>query len=154
MMTYVYVLGVVSLILFILLIIALKKISKVEKKYEKLIENTNGESLDEVIINNKEDIANLKLEVRDSRSYEKKLQVQLDGSIQRIGFKRYNAFDDMGSNMSFSTALLNEVGDGIILSSLYGRDGCSMYGKSIEKGKSSYLLSDEENEVLKQAMSK
>lgn len=156
--TLIYGIGAVLLllilILLVMIIICFKKLKKITLKYEKLVENTQGESLDQVIIVNKESIRELNGELYRSNEKISNIQKQLDEAIQKTGFKRYNAFSDMGSNMSFSVAMLDEKNNGVILSSLYGRDGCSMYGKSVETGKSQYPLSEEELEVLNEAIKK
>lgn len=154
MMNYIYAIGAMTLVLLILIVVCFKKLNQTQQKYEKLIANTEGESLDEIVISNKEAIRILESNLKIANERADKIQQQLNTSLQKTGFKRYNAFHDMGSNMSFSMALLNDELDGIVISSLYGRDGCSLYGKSVESGKSTYILSDEEDEVLKAAIKK
>jgi hypothetical protein len=72
----------------------------------------------------------------------------LPRSIQGVGVVRYNPFPDMGSNMSFSLALLDGRGNGVVLSVLTNREGSRVYGKAVENGNSSYPLSDEERQAL------
>ena len=64
---------------------------------------------------------------------------------------RFNPFPDQGSNQSFAIGLLNEEGDGVVLSSLYSRERMSVFAKPVKKGLSEYELSAEEKEVLKKA---
>jgi hypothetical protein len=80
-----------------------------------------------------------------------KLEKTAEFSVQKIGIVRYNPFSGVGSNQSFSTALLNGNNNGIIITSLYTREGNRVYGKPIEKGKSNYQLSDEEKEAIAKA---
>lgn len=90
----------------------------------------------------------------------KKLFEKLDQNIQdnkkhfqRIGFQRYNPFTDTGGDQSFSLCLLDENGDGIMVSSLHSRENTRLYSKKIEGGKSqNQVLSKEEQEVIKQAL--
>ncbi len=72
----------------------------------------------------------------------------LPRSIQGVGVVRYNPFPDMGSNMSFSLALLDGRANGVVVSVLTNRDGSRVYGKAVENGNSSYPLSDEERQAL------
>jgi|SRR5690348_9614747 hypothetical protein len=53
--------------------------------------------------------------------------------VSRIGFVRYDAFDDTGSELSYALALLNREGDGVVLSSLYSRTDTRTYGKAVDK---------------------
>lgn len=75
-------------------------------------------------------------------------------SVQKVGFKRFNPFQDTGGDNSFVLALLDRDNNGIIISSLYAREGGRLYGKSVEKGKSKHTLSDEEKNILEEAVQK
>ncbi|MBI4359230.1 MAG: DUF4446 family protein [Candidatus Nealsonbacteria bacterium] len=72
--------------------------------------------------------------------------------LKKIGFLRYNPFPGVGSDQSFSLTLLDENDDGILISSLFSREGNRVYAKTIEKGGSSHPLSEEEKESLKKAI--
>ena len=74
--------------------------------------------------------------------------------FQKIGFVRYNPFSGVGSDQSFSLALLDENDDGFIITSLFSREGNRVYAKTVEKGSPGYQLSDEEKEALKKAIEK
>jgi len=72
-------------------------------------------------------------------------------SIQKIGIVRFNPFSEVGSDQSFSIALLDGNNDGVVITSIYTREGNRVYGKSIESGLSKYSLSDEEKTVIEEA---
>lgn len=72
-------------------------------------------------------------------------------SIQKIGIVRFNPFSEVGSDQSFSIALLDGNNDGVVITSLYAREGNRVYGKSIKAGLSKYSLSDEEKKAIKSA---
>jgi hypothetical protein len=72
----------------------------------------------------------------------------LPRSIQGVGVVRYNPFAQMGSNMSFSLALLDGRANGVVVSVLNNREGSRVYGKAVERGTSSYPLSDEERQAV------
>lgn len=71
--------------------------------------------------------------------------------IQKVGMVRYNAFEDVGGELSFSLALLDAHNDGVVLSGLYSREESRIYAKPIEEGKSAINLSEEEREALRKA---
>lgn len=73
---------------------------------------------------------------------------RLNKSIRNIETLRFNPFVDAGGNQSFAVALLNDEGNGVVLSSLYARDRMSIFAKPIVKGKSSFELTSEEKSVL------
>jgi len=52
-------------------------------------------------------------------------------AVPRVGFVRYNAFDDVGSDLSYALALLNKEGDGVVISSIYSREDTRTYGKAV-----------------------
>jgi hypothetical protein len=73
-------------------------------------------------------------------------------AIQKVGFKRFNPFEHTGGDQSFAVALLDRKNNGVIISSLYTRDGVRVYAKRMEAGASKHPLSAEEHEVLQQAI--
>lgn len=73
-------------------------------------------------------------------------------SFQKFGFVRFNPFADTGGDQSFALALLDRKNNGIVILSLYGREGTRVYAKSIENGAPKQQLSEEEKKVLAQAI--
>jgi Protein of unknown function (DUF4446) len=69
-------------------------------------------------------------------------------AVQRFGLVRYDAFDDMGGRLSFSAALLDDNGDGVIISSINGRTETRTYAKLVRGLTSEHNLSDEEREAI------
>ena len=53
--------------------------------------------------------------------------------VHRVGFIRYNSFSDVGSDLSFTLALLNNEGDGVVLTSIYSREETRTFGKAVRK---------------------
>ena len=74
------------------------------------------------------------------------------GAVSRLGLVRYDAFPDMGGMLSFSAALLDERGDGVVISAINGRQETRSYGKPIHEGASEHTLSDEEQEAIRAAL--
>jgi hypothetical protein len=64
--------------------------------------------------------------------------------VPRVGFVRYNAFDDVGSDQSYALALLNGEGDGVVLTSIYSREETRTYGKAVTGFKPARDPSEEE----------
>ena len=71
--------------------------------------------------------------------------------VQKVGIVRFNPFSEVGSDQSFSIALLDGQDSGAVITSLYTREGNRVYGKPIKKGQSEYLLSEEEKQAIKKA---
>lgn len=74
-------------------------------------------------------------------------------TFQKFGIVRFNPFKEVGSDQSFSIALLNLKNNGFVLTSQYGRESNRVFAKPINQGKSEYLLSKEEKEAIEQAIS-
>ncbi|MTI70379.1 MAG: DUF4446 family protein [Firmicutes bacterium] len=147
----IFALIITCLILLILNIISQIRISKITKKYNVITEGVNEASLEDMLIDHLDEVKNVKLKLNDIESFCDNLNERLKLTVQRVGFIRYNAFNDMGSDLSFSVALLDENNNGFIISSLFGRNECNTYGKPIVNGKSSYKLSVEEIQALDRA---
>lgn len=73
-------------------------------------------------------------------------------TISRLGLVRYDAFPDMGGMLSFSAALLDERGDGLVISAINGRQETRAYGKPLVAGDSEHNLSDEEQAAVRAAL--
>jgi hypothetical protein len=69
-------------------------------------------------------------------------------TVQGVGLVRYSAFEDTGGDQSFSLALVDGDGDGIVLSALYARDATRVYAKPIERWRSPRSLTAEEEQAL------
>ena len=75
-------------------------------------------------------------------------------SVQKVGFLRFNPFHDTGGDQSFALALLDQENNGVVISSLYAREGNRVYAKEISGGRPKQALSDEEKQVLDEAINK
>ncbi len=74
-------------------------------------------------------------------------------ALQRFALVRYDAFEDMGGRLSFSAALLDDHGDGVVVTSINGRTETRTYAKPIKATVSEHNLSDEERQAIAMAMS-
>lgn len=79
------------------------------------------------------------------------LQEDLQATIQRVGVVRFNPFRDTGGDQSFAVALLDELGNGVVLSSLHNRNDTRVFAKPVHGGTSPYALSDEEHQAIAKA---
>lgn len=84
-------------------------------------------------------------------SHIKKCQNNAFLGLKKTGIVNFNAFDDVTGNLSFSFALLNDLNDGIILTSLYGHNSCNTYIREIKNGETNVHLLEEEKQALEKA---
>ncbi len=82
------------------------------------------------------------------------LQSQMPGCLRHAHLIRYDAFDDVGGEQSFSLALLDARGSGLVLTSVYSRNDVRVYAKSIQDGRASHALSQDEERLLREAVSR
>lgn len=77
------------------------------------------------------------------------------GNLQKQSLKRYNPYHDTGGDQSFSFALLDGKGDGVVITSLHSRAGTRVFAKPVVDGKEvDFAFSDEEKAVVKQALTR
>ena len=110
-------------------------------------------NLDESITTIKGSLTNFEAFRKELEAYLLGVEKRLKRSVQSVHTIRYNPFkgSGFGSNQSFATALLNEDGDGVVISSLYSREHVSVFSKPIKKLQSEFELSDEEKNALEEA---
>lgn len=89
--------------------------------------------------------------VRRLAAESKRQNAVLKGAVQHVGMVRYDAFEDVGGRLSFSCALLDDRGDGVVITSINGRQDTRVYAKPINGGRSSHNLSEEEVAAIQQA---
>ncbi len=118
-------------------------------KYFKVMKNLGGgESLDKMLNNYIQDVNSVKKDNKEIIAYYTKLDADIENSIQKIGLVRYNAFKDVGSDLSFALALLDREDNGIVLNGIYGSESSNIYAKPVKNGYSTYQLSQEEKSAI------
>ena len=137
---------------FVLMVFNMIRTGKVIRKYKRLMRGVSSKSLESMLIQQLDALDAGLAEINELKKTHTSFNKQLRQCIQRIGVVRYNAFDHMGSDQSFSIALLNEAGNGFVLTSLYGRNTSSSFAKPLKSGRSVYPLSDEEKDAIEQAL--
>jgi uncharacterized protein DUF4446 len=73
-------------------------------------------------------------------------------TIQKVAVVRYNPFSDTGGDQSFAIAMLDSLGNGVVLSSLHSRTDTRVFAKPVQSGRSKFQLSDEEQDAIKKAL--
>lgn len=125
---------------------------RTEKRLKRFFLGKKGKDLEDTIETLTQEIANLK---SAKSKTEKELEVvnkKLRQSIRGLETVRFNPFPDQGGRQSFAMSMVNEDGDGVIISSLYARERNSVFAKPVKSGKSEHELSLEEKEVLEKSI--
>ncbi|MDK2822749.1 MAG: hypothetical protein PWQ67_2053 [Clostridia bacterium] len=141
-------------IAFISFFIVINSLNKTKKQYQILLKGMENKNLEEIILNNSYKIKNLEEYLDDNNNKLVLIDEKLSQCLKKVSLERYNAFQGIGGEQSFSVAMLDDNGNGIILSSIHGRDDARTYAKTVINGKSTYNLSEEEKRVLSNALNK
>ena len=97
-------------------------------------------------------IQRLEAAARSLSATDRRQEGLIEGAVRRVGLVRYDAFEDVGGRLSFSCALLDDHGNGVVMTSINGRQDTRVYAKPINEGHSSYNLSIEEEEAIRNAL--
>lgn len=144
----VVVLAVFVLILLILLIVQINKSNKLKKRLDQFLLGKEGNSLEEDIAELYEDNKYLKNSSEKNREDIRTLFKRMESVFQKMGLVRYDAFNQMGGQLSYSLVLLDENDNGFIINSVHSTEGCYSYSKEIRSGDNNISLSKEEEEAL------
>ncbi|ACD53088.1 DUF4446 family protein [Clostridium botulinum] len=145
---------VIIVLLFILIFVLINSINKLESKYRRLMRGTNGKNLEEMLMEKLDSIDDIRETAENTLNECSKLETKIKDCVQKVAIMRYKAFENVGSDLSFSIAMLDDNNDGILLTGIYARDESTTYAKPIDKGISRYDLSEEELYVLNEAANK
>ena len=149
---FIVALALIMLILIILVIVLFNSLSSMEKRYRKIMRGTNPKNLEELVISYLDKVDDAKNSAEGIKEKFNEIDSRLKGCMQHVSIIRYKAFENVGSDLSFSIALLDDNNDGVILTGIYGRNDSTTYAKPIDNGISRYDLSEEEKHVLKEAI--
>ena len=139
-------------ILLILIAWAFSKIRRLDRKFDYFMRGKDAESLEDVILDQIDEIKNLKAEDRATKDAMRSLNRNSRASFQKLGIVKYNAFKGMGGNLSTAIALLDYTNSGFILNCVHSREGCYTYIKEIVRGESYIELSEEEKQCLEKTI--
>lgn len=140
-----------NLLTIIFLIINMVTGSNLKHKYRQLVRGTDGKRIENILFEHINRVEAVHGRLDEMENQLNVFNNRLSFCIQKIGIIRYNAFDDTGSDLSYSIALLDENNDGIIISGIYGRTETVSYAKPVKDGVSNYSLSVEELQALERA---
>jgi uncharacterized protein DUF4446 len=142
----------VVLLLFVAVLLLLRRTRRMNARLESLTRGVDGRSLEAVLNAHLDKVLAVSHELDELVARTAILEGAQRRAFQRVGLVRYNPFEETGGNHSFALALLDAAGDGWVLSSLHARSGTRVYAKAIKAGRADAALSEEESAAIKQAM--
>jgi hypothetical protein len=123
------------------------------RKYRCLFQGSNGKELEELLFKIYEEQKSFRDNLNKLNQDYEDIKVQSRSYLQNWSLIRFKAFENTGGDQSFAFALLDAKGNGMVMSSIFGREESRMYCKPVEQGISTYILSEEEKEAIRKAYS-
>lgn len=118
-----------------------------------LVQGRSGkEDILEAVSRQIEEVRAMRADIRQVAAEVQRLAELFRSTLQRVAVHRYDAFEDMGGQLSFSAAILNDLGDGLVISCINGRQEARTYAKPVQRAASPYNLSPEEQEAIRMAL--
>lgn len=148
--------AVVTMFAVVALVITISlysKMKKFEKAYVSLQTFLSGIRMEDLLKANLKEVRELSQEVTAQEARLKRTEEKLRRGIDRAELIRFNSFENMGADLSFALALLNQEGTGVILTGIHSIEESRIYCKAIEKGQASVKLNKEEKEAIEKACS-
>ena len=147
------ILSIIVIVLLITFLLVLGKVISLNKKYKRFMKKLgSSENLEEDLENYMYRVDRVEKQNADIMNQINGLDKDLKSCIQKVGIVRYSAFQDTGSDLSFTLALLDEHDNGVVFNGIYSREMSNIYAKPVENGNSKYTLSEEEQEAIKRAI--
>lgn len=147
---------ILIMVLIGLVVLLAAGLIRLEVKLKRLCRGAQGKDLEAAMNGIADKVEALEKFEGESKAYFKNVERRLRRSAQAVDVVRFNAFkgDGLGGNQSFATAVLDENGDGAVISSLYSRDRVSVFSKPIRKFAGEIELSQEESDAVSRAKSR
>ena len=146
------VIGLVVILTVITVSMSLR-LTRLNKRYQAMMKGQDGQSLEKSFHNRLRKMEKIGNQTEENEKEIRTLKAQLGRTLTHYGIVKYDAFDDVGGKMSFALAMLDSENSGFILDTIHSKDNCFLYLKEIVKGESYIMLSNEEVEALKMAVS-
>lgn len=143
---------VIQILLIIFLVSVNMKYNRLKVSYNSFMKGKDGKNLEESILARFAELDELSELSRENKKAINDIYKKMQSHYQKVGIVKYDAFHEMGGNLSFAITMLDEEDNGWILNAMHSREGCYTYIKEIIKGQSYIELAEEEVESLEKAI--
>lgn len=143
----------VQLSLTFLVLLMFMLLNRKLKKYRFLAKGNENKDLESLLLEVSNKLNGNSDNLNDILKQIGELQENSKSCFQHWSLVRFKAFNNIGGDQSFALALMDSFGDGLVFSSIFGRENSVVYCKPIKNGSSAYPLSKEEQEAITQALS-
>ena len=143
---------VVAVLALVLAAVALVRLGRIRKDLVLLAADGDAPSFIAAVARKTEEVRGLRTEVDDLTALLARTRTELADALRHVSVVRYDAFGDMGGRLSFSAAMLDDGGDGLVLTAIHGRSETRSYIKGVKGGSSEASLSPEEQQAVSYAL--
>ena len=150
-MNLTYINSILSGTLLLLVIWQTVRLIKLDRIRKEFFSSGLKKNLEQILVDQNRSLTQISQDLRHLDENLTRLYKDNRHNLQKVGFIRFNPFDDAGGNISFALALLDGDDNGAVISSLHGREGTRMYAKAIKGGVSESKLTEEETHAIKDA---
>lgn len=148
------ILGILVIVMYLLLIHLFYNLNYMKKRYKKMMTGVDGANLERMMIGCIDSTKAVADENAKLWEENKAIKELLSKALTKVSIVRFRAFEDMGSDLSYAVAMLDSHNNGVVLSSIFAREDSRSYAKPIVNGTSTYPMTSEEEDALRQAMAK
>ena len=148
------ILGILVIVMYLLLIHLFYNLNYMKKRYKKMMTGVDGANLERMMIGCIDSTKAVADENAKLWEENKEIKELLSNALTKVAVVRFRAFEDMGSDLSYAVAMLDSHNNGVVMSSIFARNDSRSYVKPIVDGTSTYSMTAEEEDALKQAMAK
>lgn len=142
---------IIALIAIIITFSLRKRMKEFEKAYVSLQTLLSEMPLEDLLRENLKEVAGMKQVVDSHSARLTQNENKLRSGVDRAELIRFNSFENMGADLSFTLALLNQDKTGVVLTGIHSVEECRIYAKRIENGQATVKLSPEEKQAIEKA---
>lgn len=124
------------------------------RRLNRIFAGGRAADLEEIISRQIKQLRASQKEIREIKKFTEYLEKMCLAGLQKVSVIRFNPFKDTGGNQSFTACLLDAKNNGVIISSLFTRDGNRLFAKPVKGGQPDFPLTQEEQKALKEATKK
>ena len=143
---------IIQIVMIVLYAMLNTKYKRLQKSYSTFMKGKNGKNLEKSIFGKFEELDEIAELVRENEKQVNDISEKMKTHYQKVGIVKYDAFHEMGGELSFALTMLDENNNGWIFNAMPSREGCYTYIKEVVNGESYIELSSEEKECLEKAV--
>ncbi len=143
---------IIQIVMIVLYVMLNTKYRRLQKSNVTFMSGKNGKNHEKRIFGKFYELDEIAELVRANEKEVKEISEKMKTHYQKVGIVKYDAFHEMGGELSFALTMLDENNNGWIFNAMHSREGCYTYIKEVVNGESYIELSSEEKECLEKAV--